>query len=144
MKNMVVGSMILKVKVVNTGFAKGSLLISQQPISFFGGVDPSTGVIVEKNHPLEGVNLCRRILAVPSGKGSTVGSYVIYSLAKRGVAPSGIILGQEDSIISAGAILAGIPVVIADMRRILSSFKNGETIILDAKRSRILRFTGKA
>lgn len=133
--------MVLKVKIVNTGFAKGALLISQQPISFFGGVDPLTGVIVEKNHPLEGVSLCRRILAVPSSKGSTVGSYVIYSLAKRGVAPSGVILGQKDSIISAGAILSGIPVVIADMQRILSSFKNGETIILDAKRGRILRST---
>ncbi|MEM2930470.1 MAG: hypothetical protein QW797_06390, partial [Thermoproteota archaeon] len=61
--------------------------------------------------------------------------------AKRGVAPSGVILGQEDSIISAGAILGGIPVVLADMRRILSSFKNGETIILDAKKGRILRYT---
>ncbi|MEM3425781.1 MAG: DUF126 domain-containing protein [Thermoproteota archaeon] len=134
-------SMVVKVKIVNTGFAKGALLISQQPISFFGGVDPLTGVIVEKNHPLEGVSLCRRILAVPSSKGSTVGSYVIYGLAKRGVAPSGVILGQRDSIISAGAILGGIPAVIADMRRILSSFKNGETIILDAKRGRILRST---
>ncbi|MEM2050207.1 MAG: DUF126 domain-containing protein [Thermoproteota archaeon] len=134
-------SMVVKVKIVNTGFARGALLISQQPISFFGGVDPLTGVIVEKNHPLEGVSLCRRILAVPSSKGSTVGSYVIYGLAKRGVAPSGVILGQRDSIISAGAILGGIPAVIADMRRILSSFKNGETIILDAKRGRILRST---
>ncbi|MBO3798927.1 MAG: DUF126 domain-containing protein [Candidatus Brockarchaeota archaeon] len=133
--------MVVKVKIVNTGFARGALLISQQPISFFGGVDPLTGVIVEKNHPLEGVSLCRRILAVPSSKGSTVGSYVIYGLAKRGVAPSGVILGQRDSIISAGAILGGIPAVIADMRRILSSFKNGETIILDAKRGRILRST---
>ncbi|MEM3660783.1 MAG: DUF126 domain-containing protein [Thermoproteota archaeon] len=141
MKNTVASSMVLKVKIVNTGFAKGALLISQQPISFFGGVDPLTGVIVEKNHPLEGVSLCRRILAVPSSKGSTVGSYVIYGLAKRSVAPSGVILGQKDSIISAGAILSGIPVVIADIRRILSSFKNGETIILDAKRGRILRST---
>ncbi|MCX8183330.1 MAG: DUF126 domain-containing protein [Crenarchaeota archaeon] len=139
MTNTVVSSMILKVKVINTGFAKGALLISRQPISFFGGVDPSTGVIVEKNHPLEGVNLCRRILAVPSSKGSTVGSYVIYGLAKRGVAPSGVILGQEDNIISAGAILGGIPVVLADMRKILSSFENGETVILDARRGRILR-----
>ncbi len=136
--------MFLKVKVVNTGFAKGALLISQQPISFFGGVDPSTGVIVEKNHPLEGISLCKRILAVPSSKGSTVGSYVIYGLAKRGKAPSGVIIGQEDSIISAGAILGGIPVVLADMRRILSLFKNGETVILDAKRGRILRPAAKA
>ena len=131
--------MVLKVKVVNRGFAKGALLISQQPISFFGGVDPSTGVIVEKNHPLEGASLCRRILAVPYSKGSTVGSYVLYGLAKRNIAPSGVIIGREDHIISAGAILGGIPVVLADMRRILSSFENGEIIILDARKGRILR-----
>jgi predicted aconitase with swiveling domain len=131
--------MVLKVKVINTGVAKGALLISQQPISFFGGVDPSTGVIVEKNHPLEGISLRGRILAVPSSKGSTVGSYAVYGLAKRGVAPLGIILGREDSIISAGAILAGIPVVLANMNRLVSLFKNGESIILDARRGRILR-----
>ncbi|MGB9718329.1 MAG: aconitase X swivel domain-containing protein [Thermoproteota archaeon] len=136
---MVESSMVLKVKVINTGIAKGTLLISQQPISFFGGVDSSTGVIVEKNHPLEGVSLRGSILAVPSSKGSTVGSYAVYGLAKRGVAPLGIILGREDSIISAGAILAGIPVVLADMNRLVSLFENGETIILDARRGRILR-----
>jgi len=133
--------MALKVKVINAGVAKGPLLISRQPISFFGGVDPSTGVIVEKNHPLEGISLCSRILAVPSSKGSTVGSYVVYGLAKRGVAPSGIILGREDNIITAGAILGGIPVVIADMWRLLSLFKNGETVILDGRRGRILGLT---
>jgi len=98
-------------------------------------------VIVEKNHPLEGVSLCKRILAVPSSKGSTVGSYVIYGLAKKGFAPSGIILGQRDSIISAGAILGGIPVVVTHIRRLSSSFKNGETVILDARKGRILRLT---
>lgn len=133
--------MVLRVRIINAGIAKGSLLISQQPISFFGGVDPSTGVIVEKSHPLEGVSLCRRILAVPSSKGSTVGSYVIYGLAKKGVAPSGIILGQRDSIISAGAILGGIPLVVTDTQRLSSLFKNGETVILDARKGRILRPT---
>lgn len=133
--------MALRVKIINTGFAEGPLLISQQPISFFGGVDPSTGVIVEKNHSLVGVSLCKRILAVPSSKGSTVGSYVIYGLAKRGVAPLGIILGREDGIISAGTILSGIPAVLTDVRKLASLFKNGETIILDARKGRILRST---
>lgn len=132
-------SMALKVKVINKGVAKGSLLMSRQPISFFGGVDPLTGMVVEKNHPLEGVGLRSRILAVPSSKGSTVGSYVVYSLAKRGVAPSGIILGRGDNIIIPGAILGGIPVVIVDMQKLLSLFKNGETVILDGRRGRILR-----
>lgn len=133
--------MALRAKVINAGIAEGPLLISQQPISFFGGVDQLTGVVVEKNHPLEGVSLCKRILAIPSSKGSTVGSYVIYGLAKRGVAPSGIILGREDGIISSGAIISGIPVVLVDIRKLTSTFKNGETIILDGRKGRILRST---
>lgn len=133
--------MFLKIKVVNEGIAKGPLLISLQPISFFGGVDPETGIIVERNHPLEGKSISNRILALPSGKGSTVGSYVIYGLAKKRAAPSGIVMGKLDSIISAGAILGGIPVAVADMKRLCSCFKDGETVVLDARRRRLYRET---
>lgn len=129
----------LRVKIVNKGFAEDPLLISPQPISFFGGVDQSTGILVEKNHPLEGVSLSKRILAVPSSKGSTVGSYVIYSLVKKGVAPSGIILGQVDSIISAGAILSGIPTVVANIKKLQSLFKDGDIVVLDAEKGRIMK-----
>ncbi|MBO3799755.1 MAG: DUF126 domain-containing protein [Candidatus Brockarchaeota archaeon] len=135
--------MFLKIKVVNEGVAKGPLLISLQPISFFGGVDPETGIVVEKNHPLEGRSISNRILALPSGKGSTVGSYVVYALAKKGVAPSGIIVGRVDSIISAGAILGGIPLAIADMKRLCSYFEDGEIVVLDARRGRLYRETLK-
>jgi predicted aconitase with swiveling domain len=135
--------MFLRVKVVNEGIAKGPLLISSQPISFFGGVDLETGIVVEKNHPLEGKSISKKILVLPSGKGSTVGSYVVYGLAKKGTAPSGIIMGRVDSIISAGAILAGIPLAIADIRKICSFFKDGEVIVLDAKRGRLYRETLK-
>jgi|YelNatPaOPRAMG01_1025707.scaffolds.fasta_scaffold66621_2 predicted aconitase with swiveling domain len=131
--------MSLRAKIVNKGFAEGSLLISTQPISFFGGVDPSTGILVERNHPLEGVSVSKRILAVPSSKGSTVGSYVIYGLAKKGVAPLGIILGQVDSIITAGAILSGIPTVVANIKKLQSFFKDGDIVVLDAEKGRIMR-----
>ncbi|MEM2940315.1 MAG: DUF126 domain-containing protein [Thermoproteota archaeon] len=129
----------LRAKIVNKGFVEGSLLISLQPISFFGGVDQSTGILVERNHPLEGVSISKRILAVPSSKGSTVGSYVIYGLVKKGVAPSGIILGQVDSIISAGAILSGIPTVVANIKKLQSLFKDGDIVVLDAERGRIMK-----
>lgn len=128
----------LKVKIINEGIAKGPLLISPQPISFFGGVDSATGIVVEKDHPLEGKSISNMILALPSSKGSTVGSYVIYGLAKKGKAPSGIIIGRTDSIVSAGAILGRIPVAVADMRKLCSLFKDGETVVLDAKKGRLI------
>jgi len=122
--------MLLRVKGVNKGVAEGSLLISPHPISFFGGVDPVTGIIVERNHPLEGESISKRILALPSSKGSTVGSYVLYGLAKKGNAPSGIIVGRIDGIISAGAILGGIPLALADMGKLCSLFSNGDIVVL--------------
>ncbi|MEM3712533.1 MAG: DUF126 domain-containing protein [Thermoproteota archaeon] len=130
---------MLRVKVVNEGFAKGPLLISPQPISFLGGVDPSTGIVVESKHPLEGKSISNKILAVSSSKGSTVGSYVIYGLAKRGIAPSGIIMGKMDSIISSGAILGGIPLVLVDIGKLCSFFKEGEIVVLDARKGRLIK-----
>lgn len=135
---MEVGRRSLRAKVINKGIVEGPLLISSQPISFFGGVDSSTGIVVEKEHPLEGISLSKRILAVPSSKGSTVGSYVIYGLAKRGMAPLGIVLGQVDSIITAGAILSGIPTVIVNISRLNSLFKDGDVVILDGNKGRIM------
>jgi len=132
-------TVFLRVRIVNEGVAKGPLLISPQPISFFGGVDPETGTVVEKKHPLEGKSISQVILALPSSKGSTVGSYVIYGLAKKGSAPSGIIMGRMDSIVSAGAILGGIPLALVDMEKLRSYFSNGEIVVLDAKRGRLIK-----
>ncbi|MEM2351167.1 MAG: DUF126 domain-containing protein [Thermoproteota archaeon] len=131
--------MFLRVKVINEGVAKGRLLISTQPISFFGGVDPETGIIVETGHPLEGNSISNRILALPSSKGSTVGSYVLYGLAKKGNAPSGIIIGRMDNIVSAGAILGGIPVAVVNIGKLRSLFNDGEVVVLDAKRGRLIK-----
>lgn len=101
----------LRGRVIKEGRTSGTALVSPDPIGFLGGVDPSTGVVVEKGHPLEGQSLAGRILVFPRGKGSTVGSYVIYSLAQNGVAPAGMILAECEPIVAIGAIMADIPVV---------------------------------
>ena len=56
------------------GKISGEALVSSDSISFYGGVDPDNGVIVEKGHDLEGQSVAGKILVFPSGKGSTVGS----------------------------------------------------------------------
>jgi predicted aconitase with swiveling domain len=72
--------MILKGRGISKGLGRGELLVSPAPISFLSGVNPDTGVVVEKGHPLEGKTIAGRVLAFPYGKGSTVGSYIIYAI----------------------------------------------------------------
>jgi len=81
----------LKAHIVSRGSANGEALVTSQPISFLGSVDPMTGIVVEKGHELSGKSIKGKVLVFPSGKGSTVGSYVIYQLKKNGVAPSAMI-----------------------------------------------------
>ncbi len=90
---------------------EGEALVTSQPISFFGGVNPKTGLIIEKNHELNGKNVARKVLVFPYGKGSSVGSYVLYAMAKHGTAPSAILNIKTEAIIAVGCALANIPLV---------------------------------
>ena len=93
------------------GRAGGPLLVSPAPISFLSGVDPETGIIVEKGHPLQGTGIAGTVLAFPYGKGSTVGSYVLYALSRNGHAPAALINTEAEAIIATGAIIGGIPMI---------------------------------
>jgi predicted aconitase with swiveling domain len=98
-------------RVIRYGQAEGRALVSRQPIGFLGGVDPETGMVVESGHELEGESVSGRILVFPQGKGSTVGSYTLYRLSRKGLAPAGIINAQSEAIVAVGAIIADIPTV---------------------------------
>ena len=104
-------SLLLKGRAIWRGYAEGEALTTSQPISFYGGVDPETGKIIEKGHELEGESIAGRILVFPYGKGSTVGSYVLLRLKKRGLAPKAIINLRCEPIIAVGAIIAEIPCI---------------------------------
>ena len=96
---------------ISTGNAAGEALVTSMGISFYGGVDPQTGCVVEKGHELEGQSIAGRVLVFPTGKGSTVGSYTLYRLAKRGRAPAAIVNSTCETIVAVGAIIAGVPCV---------------------------------
>jgi predicted aconitase with swiveling domain len=98
-------------RVVRAGRASGEALVSPDPIGFLGGVDPDTGVVIEKGHPLEGACVTGRVLVFPTGKGSTVGSYTIYRLARNGRAPAAMVNAEADPVVAVGAIIAEIPMV---------------------------------
>lgn len=101
----------MKGRTISPGKAEGEALVSKEPIGFYGGIDPKTGEVIERGHELEGKNVKGKILVFPCGKGSTVGSYVIYGLEKNGVAPKGIVNRETETIVATGVILAGIPCV---------------------------------
>jgi len=86
-------------------------LKSTSPISFLGGVDPKTGIVMDKNSNAFGKSIKDKIFVFPMGKGSTVGSYVIYQLKKNGTAPLAIINKEAETIVSVGAIISDIPMV---------------------------------
>lgn len=93
------------------GLAQGVALVSRKPLSFLGGVDPDSGVIIEKDHDLRGENVKGKVLCFPHGHGSTVGSYVLYSLVKNSVGPKAIINTTADPVVVVGAVIADIPMV---------------------------------
>jgi hypothetical protein len=103
--------------------------VSLKPISFLGGVDPADGKIIEKKHDLCGMCIKDKVLCFPHGHGSTVGSYVLYSLAKKGLAPKAIVNQTADPVVVVGAIIANVPMIDqVDIKRI----KTGDTVEVDA------------
>lgn len=91
------------------GVVTGEALVSAMGISFYGGVDPDTGIVLEKGHDLEGKSIAGKILVFPTGKGSTVGSYTLYRLKKNGHAPLAIVNAECETITAVGCIIAEIP-----------------------------------
>jgi hypothetical protein len=111
------------------GTCTAKALVSAKPISFLGGVDPADGRIVDENHDLYGERIKDRVLCFTHGHGSTVGSYVLYSLAKKGLAPKAIVNQTADPVVVVGAIIANIPMVDQiDIKKIYT----GDTLEVDA------------
>jgi predicted aconitase with swiveling domain len=98
-------------RTIYSGKAEGVALVTEMGISFFGGVDPDTGVILEKGHQLFGKSIAGKVLVFPSGKGSTVGSYTLYRLKKNGKAPVAIVNAECETITAVGCIIAEIPCI---------------------------------
>ena len=98
-------------RTISKGVGTGKALVLDSNFSFLGGVDPKTGRIKDKGTGAFNRTVRNKVLVFPQGKGSTVGSYVIYGLQVNGKAPAGIVNGQTETIVATGAILAKIPLV---------------------------------
>jgi predicted aconitase with swiveling domain len=93
-------------EALTPGRAGGRLLHLDEPLSFWGGVDPGTGDIIDRHHPQAGENVAGRVLLMPSGRGSSSSSSVLAEAIRAGTAPAGIILEIPDRIIALGALVA--------------------------------------
>lgn len=116
---------------VTEGEAEGQILTSSEPIGFYGAVDIGTGEFIEEGHELEGENISGKILVFPKGKGSTVGSYVLYGLAKNGNAPAAIVNEKTETIVATGCILGEIP-CIDSLEIPLEKFEDEQKVYVNA------------
>lgn len=97
---------VLNGRVLMGGSAEGELLYAGTGLSFWGGVDPFSGEVIDRHHPLSGSLLPGRVLAIPSGRGSCTGSSVMLEMLLNGHAPAALLLAEADEILSLGVLVA--------------------------------------
>ena len=123
-----------------TGEASGPVVVLDAPLSFWGGIDPVTGVLVDGHHPQHGARISGTVLVMPSGRGSSSSSTVLAEAVRLGTAPAAIILREPDPIVALGAVVArelygtSVPVVVSDVR-----LSDGErvTVVAEAATARL-------
>ena len=88
-----------------SGEANGIALVSDRPLSLWGGLDSMTGEVIDRHHPLSGRRVVGRVLSIPAGRGSCSASGVFLDAIRAGTGPVAVILSRPDPIIALGAIL---------------------------------------
>jgi len=126
-------------KILVSGKVQGIVLKSEKPINFLGTVDKKTGIISDKNHDLFEKSVKDTILVFPSGVGSSVGAYTIYSIKSNNTAPLAMICQKADLTVATGCALANIPMIIISDEE-FSSIKNGMKVSLDTDLSNPIHY----
>ncbi len=126
-------------KILVKGKTQGIILKSNDPINFLGTVDKKTGIISDKNHELYEKSIKNTVLVFPSGIGSSVGAYTIYSVKSNNSAPLAMICQKADLTVATGCALANIPLVLINDEE-FSSFQNGQKVSIDTESSNPISF----
>jgi cis-L-3-hydroxyproline dehydratase len=95
-----------KARIILPGLAEGPILAATDPLSFWGGIDPATGRVIDVHHPLNGRSVTGSILMLPSTKGSCTGSGVLLDLILTGRGPAALIFSQPEDVVTLGAMIA--------------------------------------
>ena len=88
------------------GDAEAQALVSDEPLSFWGGYDQATGEIIDRRHPLSGRNAAGKILALPASRGSSTTAAVLLEAVRRGTAPAALLTDGTDRFLTLAAIVA--------------------------------------
>jgi hypothetical protein len=130
-------SLIFKGKPIVPGITSGQAIVSSQPISFWGGVDPAKGEVIDRRHECSGIVITGKVFVFPTGKGSSTGSAVLMESIRNGSAPAAIINSKIDPILALGAILAEelyhktLPLVIVSQED-FESIQDGDSLFIQS------------
>ena len=126
---------ILTGKPIVAGSAQGAALVSKEPISFWGGVCPRTGEIIDRRHELSGAIVTGRVFVFPKGRGSSTSSATLMESIASGVAPAAIINLKVDPILALGSIVSdelyhkAVPIVVLKEKDFFSIKENDHLTI---------------
>ena len=119
----------------------GRALLLTEPLSFWGGMDPASGELIDAHHPQRGANLAGRVVVMPAARGSSSSASVLAEAVRAGTAPVAILIGESDLILAIGSAVAEelygqhVPVVVVTPEE-LAAIRDGEEIVLDGDRVR--------
>jgi uncharacterized protein len=123
-------------RVLLAGPARGVALVLDEPLSMWGGLDPETGLVIDRRHPQAGQVLTGVILVLPAGRGSSSAASVLAEAIRRRTAPAALVLAEPDDILLVGALVAEelyditCPVVVAD-EKMYRSIRSGDALSID-------------
>ena len=129
--------MTSKPAVLVGGLASGEALVLEEPLSFWGGIDPETGEIIDGHHPQAGAGVTGKVLVMPHGRGSSSASAVLAEAIRLRTAPAALVLRETDPIVMLGALVAeelyGLtcPVVVVQAAR-YDAIASGDRVDIDA------------
>ena len=130
-------SEVFQGRSISKGLAEGEALVTKQGISFWGGVDPESGIVTEVGHELYGKKLTGKILVLPTLKGSAGGMWIIIRLARNQTGPKAIIVPKADTILVGSVIMAEIPTVDALSINPLEKFKSSDWLKVDGTKGTV-------
>jgi uncharacterized protein len=131
---------------LSAGEAEGEALVLTMPLSFWGGIDPETGLVIDHSHPQRGVCVSGRVLVMPGGRGSSSSSAVLAEAIRLRTGPCAIVLGSSDPILVVGAIVARFlydlpcPIVVCD----ITGLVGGDRVRVAADDTGAARVSGPA
>lgn len=124
-------------QVLVAGTARGRVLVLDEPLSFWGGLDPATGRVTDKRHPQAGMTISGQILGMETGRGSSSSGNILAEAIRRGTAPAAIVMLEPDEILVIGALVAHelygttMPIILVD-EAVFRSLRSGDQASVDS------------